>query len=47
MMNHKLLILVFSTGGQWLAVLSGLNSTKMVREFGVVDGYDLERVRSV
>jgi hypothetical protein len=30
-----------------LAVLSGLNSTKMVREFDMVGDYDLEPVRSV
>jgi hypothetical protein len=41
----------FSTGGhplqRLLAVLSGLNSTKMVWEFGMVDDYDWEPVRSI
>jgi hypothetical protein len=41
----------FSTGGhplrRLLAVLSRLNSTKMVREFGMVGDYDLEPVHSV
>jgi hypothetical protein len=41
----------FSTSGhpfrRLLAVLSGLNSTKMVREFDMVGDYDLEPVHSV
>jgi hypothetical protein len=47
MLNHKYLILAFSTGDGYLLrrlleVLSVLNSTKMVREFGMVENYDLE-----
>jgi hypothetical protein len=51
MLNHKYLISAFSTDGhplrRLLAVLSRLNSTKMVREFDMVEDYDLEPVRSV
>jgi hypothetical protein len=51
MLNHKNLISTFSTGGhplrRLLAVLSKLNSTKIVREFDMVGYYDLEPVRSV
>jgi hypothetical protein len=43
MLNHKYLISAFSKRGhplrRLLAVLSGLNSTKMIREFGMVDDY--------
>jgi hypothetical protein len=50
-LNHKYLTLAFSTGGhalqRLLAVLSRLNSTKMVREFDTIGDYDLEPVRSV
>jgi hypothetical protein len=45
------LISAFSTGGhplqRLLAVLSGLNPTNMVRQFGMVDDYDLEPTRSI
>jgi hypothetical protein len=49
MLNHKYLILAFSTGDGYLLrrlleVLSVLNSTKMAREFGMVEDYDLEPV---
>jgi hypothetical protein len=41
MLNHKYLNLVVWTGGhpfRWLLMkLSGLNSTKMVQEYGMVD----------
>jgi hypothetical protein len=51
MLNHKYLISAFLTGGhpfrRLLAVLLGLNSTKMVREFGMVAEYDLEPVHLV
>jgi hypothetical protein len=51
MMNHGYLISAFSTIGhsfrRLLAVLSRLNSTKMVREFDMFRDYDLEPVRSV
>jgi hypothetical protein len=44
MLNHKYLILAFSTGGhplrQILAVLLELNSTKMFRALGIVEVYD-------
>jgi hypothetical protein len=40
---HKYLISAFST---FQRLLAGLNSTKMVWEFGMVDDYDLEPVRS-
>jgi hypothetical protein len=50
MLNHKYLISAFSTGvhplRRLLAVLSRLNSTKMVREFYMVGDYNLEPVRS-
>jgi hypothetical protein len=49
--SYKYLISAFSTVGHLLwrlfAVLSGLNSTKMVWEFGMIGDYDLEPVRSV
>jgi hypothetical protein len=48
MLNHKPLISAFSTGEyllrRLLELLSVLNSTKMVREFGMVENYDLEPV---
>jgi hypothetical protein len=51
MLNHQYLISAFPIGGhslrRLLAVLSRLNSTKMVREFVMVGDYDLEPVRSV
>jgi hypothetical protein len=51
MLNHQYLISAFPIGGhslrRLLAVLSRLNSTKMVREFVMVGDYDLESVRSV
>jgi hypothetical protein len=52
MLNQKYLISAFSTGNgrplrRSLALLSRLNSTKMVREFDMVGDYDLEPVRSV
>jgi hypothetical protein len=50
-LHHEYLISAFLTRGhplrRLLAVLLGLNCTKMVREFGMVDDYDLEPVRSV
>jgi hypothetical protein len=50
-LNHKYLISAFSTGWhplrRLLAVLSRLNSTKMVRDFDMVGDYDVEPVRSV
>jgi hypothetical protein len=51
MLNHKYLIWGFLTArhrlGKLLSMLLGLNFTKMVRRFGVVDDYDLEPVHSV
>jgi hypothetical protein len=51
MLNHGHLISGFSTAGhplrQELAALSRLNSPKIVRVFNVVEGYNLEPVRSV
>jgi hypothetical protein len=51
MLNHGYLISAFSTAGhplrQELAALSRLNSPKIVREFNVVEGYNLEPVHSV
>jgi hypothetical protein len=51
MLNHGYLISAFSTVGhplrQELAILSRLSSPKIVREFNVVEGYNLEPVRSV
>jgi hypothetical protein len=51
MLNHKYFISAFSTGRhsflRLLAVLSGLKSIEIVREFGMVDDYDLEPVHSV
>jgi hypothetical protein len=51
MLNHKYLISAFLTGGhplrQLLPVLLELNSTKLVRKFGMVENYDLEPVHSV
>jgi hypothetical protein len=51
MLNHKYLISAFSTGEhpfqQLFAVVSGLKYTKMVREFSMVDDYDLEPVHLV
>jgi hypothetical protein len=51
MLKHKFLISAFSTGGhplrRFLAVLLGLNSTKMVQECVMVENYDLGPVRSV
>jgi hypothetical protein len=51
MLNHRYLISAFSTSGhplrRELAALSGLNSPKIVREFNVVEDYNLEPVRSV
>jgi hypothetical protein len=48
-LNHSYLISAFLTDGhplrRLLAVLSRLNSTKMVREFDMVGDYDLEPVR--
>jgi hypothetical protein len=49
MLNHKHLILAFSTGDGYLLrrlleVLSVLNSTKMVRELCMIEDYDLEPV---
>jgi hypothetical protein len=50
MLNQKYLISAFSTAehplGWLLLVLLGLNSTKMVQGFGMVDDYDLEPARS-
>jgi hypothetical protein len=51
MLNHEYLISAFFTAGhplrQELAALSRLNSPKIVRELSVVEGYNLEPVRSV
>jgi hypothetical protein len=51
MLNHKYLVSACSTGGHPLrrlfAMLSRLNSTKMVREFDMVGDYDLEPVHLV
>jgi hypothetical protein len=51
MLNHNYLISAFLTGRhllrQLLAVLLGLNYAKMVREFGMVDDYDMEPVHPV
>jgi hypothetical protein len=51
MLNHKYLISAFLDGGhplrRLLLVLSGLNSTNMVREFDMVGDHDLEPIRSV
>jgi hypothetical protein len=51
MLNHRYLISAFSTAGhpfrQELAAVSVLNSPKIVREFNVVEGYNLEPVCSV
>jgi hypothetical protein len=51
MLNHGYLISAFSTAGHTLrhelAALSGLNSPKIVREFNVVESYNLEPARSV
>jgi hypothetical protein len=51
MLNHGYFISAFSTAGhplrQKLAALSWLNSPKIVWEFNVVVGYNLEPVRSV
>jgi hypothetical protein len=51
MLNHGNLISAFSTTGhplpQELAAFSRLNSPKIVREFNVVEVYNLEPVRSV
>jgi hypothetical protein len=50
-LNHGYLISAFSTAGhplrQELAAFSRLNSPKIVREFNVVEGYNLEPVCSV
>jgi hypothetical protein len=51
MLNHKYLIWGFLTAGhrlgRLLSMLLGVNSKKIVWNFGVVDEYDLEPVRSV
>jgi hypothetical protein len=47
MLNYGYLISVFSTAGQELATLSRLNSPMIVREFNVVESFNLEPVRSV
>jgi hypothetical protein len=50
MLNHEYLISAFSTAGplrQELVALSSLNSPKIVREFNMVKGYNLEPDRSV
>jgi hypothetical protein len=51
MLNHGYLISAFATAGhslrQSLAALSRLNSPMKVREFSVVEGYNLEPVCSV
>jgi hypothetical protein len=51
MLNHRYLISAFSTAGhplrQELTALSVLNSPKIIKEFSVVEGYNLEPVRSV
>jgi hypothetical protein len=50
MLNHKNLISAFSTDGhslkQELAALSRLNSPKIIREFNVVEGFNMEPVCS-
>jgi hypothetical protein len=51
MLNHEYLILAFSTAGHKLlqeqAAFSRLNSPMIVREFNMVDDYNLKPVRSV
>jgi hypothetical protein len=51
MLNHGYLISAFSTAGhplrQELAALSRLKSPKIVRDFIVVENYNLKPVRSV